>query len=691
MGKIQLLDTATINQIAAGEVIDRPSSIVKELMENAIDAGATVITVEIKDGGTSLIRISDNGCGIESEDIQTAFLRHSTSKIKSALDLLTVSSLGFRGEALSSIAAVCQVSVVTKTEDALTATRYVIEGGKEISLEEVGASNGTTFIVKNIFYNTPARRKFLKTAQTEAGYVSDVVEHIALSHPEISIRFISNGQARMHTPGNGSVKDVIYNIYGRDTANNVIELNDSCDFMKVTGFLGKPVINRGNRANENYFINGRYIKSGLIARCIEEAYKPYLMQHKYPFTVLHFEIDPELLDVNVHPAKMELRFRRQDQILPFVISSISKALKAKPTIVDVSLDKDEKNIAVIKRKEEKMAEPFEINRLKNNNKDVTVKVPDDYQIKESNQLILNKKDDNVTTESSTDFKKELNNGSNAKTDNESVKNINESSDPDLINKNNFISVNQELNVKEHTILKEHTTATEEYEEKEDTTQKEENIVKEDIIYDGKTLSLFNDEFLSESARVRHKIIGQVFDTYWIVEYDSKMFIIDQHAAHEKVLYESLMKRLKTRTVESQILNPPIIITLSMSEENLVKEHLDSFKKIGFEIEHFGGREYAVRAIPMDLYSLNSKELIIDIIDSLDSDSSKLNSEILSDRIATMSCKAAVKGNNRLSLKEADELIDKLLKLDNPYNCPHGRPTIISMSKYELERKFKRII
>ena len=691
MGKIQLLDTATINQIAAGEVIDRPSSIVKELMENAIDAGATVITVEIKDGGTSLIRISDNGCGIESEDIQTAFLRHSTSKIKSALDLLTVSSLGFRGEALSSIAAVCQVSVVTKTEDALTATRYVIEGGKEISLEEVGASNGTTFIVKNIFYNTPARRKFLKTAQTEAGYVSDVVEHIALSHPEISIRFISNGQARMHTPGNGSVKDVIYNIYGRDTANNVIELNDSCDFMKVTGFLGKPVINRGNRANENYFINGRYIKSGLIARCIEEAYKPYLMQHKYPFTVLHFEIDPELLDVNVHPAKMELRFRRQDQILPFVISSISRALKAKPTIVDVSLDKDEKNIAVIKRKEEKMAEPFEINRLKNNNKDVTVKVPDDYQIKESNQLILNKKDDNVTTESSTDFKKELNNGSNAKTDNESVKNINESSDPDLINKNNFISVNQELNVKEHTILKEHTTATEEYEEKEDTTQKEENIVKEDIIYDGKTLSLFNDEFLSESARVRHKIIGQVFDTYWIVEYDSKMFIIDQHAAHEKVLYESLMKRLKTRTVESQILNPPIIITLSMSEENLVKEHLDSFKKIGFEIEHFGGREYAVRAIPMDLYSLNSKELIIDIIDSLDSDSSKLNSEILSDRIATMSCKAAVKGNNRLSLKEADELIDKLLKLDNPYNCPHGRPTIISMSKYELERKFKRII
>lgn len=629
MGKIQLLDSATINQIAAGEVIDRPSSIVKELMENAIDAGASVITVEIKDGGISLIRISDNGSGIDSEDIQTAFLRHSTSKIKSAIDLLTVSSLGFRGEALSSIAAVCQVSLITKTEESLTATKYVIEGGKEVSLEEVGASNGTTFIVKNIFFNTPARRKFLKTPQTEAGYVSDVVEHIALSHPEISIRFISNGQARMHTPGNGSVKDVIYNIYGRDTANNLIEINDSCDFMKVTGFIGKPVINRGNRASENYFINGRFIKSALIARCIEEAYKPYLMQHKYPFTTLYFEMDQELIDVNVHPAKMELRFRKQDQILPFVISAISKALRQKPAIVDVKLDEALKNTAILKRKEERQAEPFEVKRVQAEKKEVEITLPKTVTVEQSAE------DSSV---------KEIPAG-------EKIINKQEEKDTDVCS----------------------------------------SVVRENVVYDGKTMSLFDDNFLSEKARARHKIVGQVFDTYWIVEYDGKMFIIDQHAAHEKVLYESLMTRLKTRTMESQILNPPIIISLSMSEENLINTHINAFKEMGFEIEPFGGKEYAVRAVPMDLYALNSKELIMDIIDSLNSESTKLTSEILSDRIATMSCKAAVKGNNKLSEKEADELIDKLLKLDNPYNCPHGRPTIISMTKYELERKFKRIV
>lgn len=651
MPEIHVLDQSTINQIAAGEVIERPASVVKELLENAIDARSSAVTVEIKEGGISFIRITDNGCGIDAGDVKVAFLRHSTSKIKSAEDLMTVSSLGFRGEALSSIAAVSQVELITKTKSALTGVRYVIEGGSEKELSEVGVPEGTTFIVRNLFFNTPARRKFLKTAQTEGGYISDIVERIALSHPEVSIRFIVNGQNKLHTSGNGNLKDVIYNIYGRDIASNLLEVNAENEFMKVTGYIGKPVISRGNRNYENYFINGRYIRSSLISKAIEESYKPYMMQHKYPFTALHVRISSELLDVNVHPTKMELRFRNQEQIYPYIIKLIGDTISGRELIPESVYD-DEK-IQNEKLKEEKkeqkklvaykpLPEPFEVSRQK--------------KLAEAERTIEKNAEKNAE-----------------KTAEKIMERPAFTQSADIVREDNYGTLNYgkraekaEINA---TIVK-----------NEETGNKPEQM------------TLFNDMLLSKSAREKHILVGQVFDTYWIVQYGEKMFIIDQHAAHEKVLYERTLARYRERKVASQAVNPPIILTLNMSEEALLNKYMDIFTEFGYEIEHFGGKEYAVRAVPYDLYSISKEDLLMEILDNLsDENAGKMTPELITEKIASMSCKAAVKGNNRLSEAEANELIDELLTLDNPYNCPHGRPTIISMSKYELEKKFKRIV
>ena len=601
MTNIKLLDQETINQIAAGEVIDRPSSIVKELMENAIDAGSSAITVEIKDGGISFIRITDNGCGIEKDDIKTAFLRHSTSKIETASDLLTISSLGFRGEALSSIAAVSQVELITKTKSSLTGIRYAIEGGEEKTLEDIGAPDGTTFIIRNLFYNTPARRKFLKTTTTEAGYISDIVERIALSHPDISIRFINGSQNRIYTSGNGKLKDVIYSIYGRDIASNLIEINYNNEFMHVSGFIGKPVISRGNRNFENYFINGRFIKNSMIYRSIEEAYKPYMMQHKYPFTALHIEIDSVLCDVNVHPSKMEIRFRNQDEIYSFIYKSLADALTEKELIPDIVLPQS---------------------------------IPP-----KNDTLEIYKNDINETSKI----------------------------EPKIIEK---VEPFEKKRIEEYK------------EQLKDETPK----------YEIKQIDMFEEKLLCEESLPKHRIIGQLFDTYWLVEFNNSLYIIDQHAAHEKVLFEKTMKSIKDKEVTSQKIIPPIILSLTLKEENLLKEHITVFEKIGYEIEHFGGNEYAVRAIPDNLFSISKKELLINMLDSLAEEACNINkNELILEKIASMSCKAAVKGNMTMSYREADSLIKELLKLDNPYNCPHGRPTIISMSKYELEKKFKRIV
>lgn len=631
MKKIQELDQSTINQIAAGEVVERPASVVKELLENAIDAGSTMISVEIEDGGLSLIRITDNGMGIDPGDIRIAFKRHTTSKIRTAVDLLSVSSLGFRGEALSSIAAVCQVELITKTAENLTGYRYKIEGGKETLFEEIGAPEGTTFIVKNIFFNTPARRKFLKTAQTEAGYVSDIVEKIALSHPEISISFKSNRQLKIHTAGNGNLKDVIYNVYGREITGNVIEINQENDFMKMTGYIGKAIISKGNRTFENYFINGRYIKSNILSKAIEAGYKFILMQHKYPFTVLNFEINPEYLDVNVHPSKMELRFRKGESIYPWVEECINNALIEKPNIIDVELEK----IKEIQDEIKYVPEPFEINR---------------QHIEEAKALSVNSQS-NI---GSTNYQA-----------------------PDHV----LGGLPEHLDVGEDNNYKANTDRVNT--DRVAVTPKN-NMVQQQIteVY---------DDFLSEVAKPKHRIIGQVFKTYWIIEYEDKMYIIDQHAAHEKVMFESLMKKFHEKNISTQFINPPIILSLSMNEAALLEKYMGHFKEIGFEIEHFGGQDYAVRGVPSDLYSLDSEEVLMEIIDNLSNENTKLVADSITDKIASMSCKAAVKGNSNMSYNEADALITQLLALENPYNCPHGRPTIISMSKYELEKKFKRII
>lgn len=616
MGIIKELDQSTINQIAAGEVVERPSSIVKELMENSIDAGATMISVEIEDGGTKSIRITDNGKGIDKEDIRIAFLRHTTSKIKTALDLLNVSSLGFRGEALSSIAAVCQVELLTRTKDSIVGCRYRIEGGKEVALEEIGIPVGTTFIVNNIFFNTPARRKFLRTAQTESGYVADIVEKIALSHPEIAINFKSNGKVRIHTSGNGNLKDVIYSIYGKEITQNLLEVKEENDFMKISGYIGKAIISKGNRTFENYFINGRYIKSNIISKAIEDGYKFILMQHKYPFTVINFEINPEFLDVNVHPSKMELRFRKSESIYPIISETINDCLIEKPNIIDVKLEQEKE----ITESYKYVPEPFEIKRNE------TAK-HNEYNFSASFGESVNETDDYTTDSKNLILENDLN---------------------DRQIQNTSAYVQREL--------------TETY-----------------------------DDFLTEAAKPKHKIIGQVFETYWIIEYEDKMYIIDQHAAHEKVMFESLMDKLKNKSISTQMINPPIILNLSLKEFDLVNKYLDSFKEIGFDIEPFGGQDFVIRGVPSDLYSLDSQQVLMGIVDSLTNEAGKMVPDIITEKIASMSCKAAVKGNSKLSYNEADRLISQLLTLENPYNCPHGRPTIISMSKYELEKKFKRII
>lgn len=682
MGRIQVLDQNTINQIAAGEVIERPASVVKELMENAIDALATSVTVEIKDGGISFIRITDNGMGIAKEEVKTAFLRHATSKIKTALDLLTVSSLGFRGEALSSIGAVSMVELITKRKEDFLGTRYEVAGGEGGEPEEIGVPDGTTFIIRNLFYNTPARKKFLKTPMTEAGYINDIVCRMAMAHPEVSIRFINNGRHMLHTSGNGNLKDVIYAIYGKDIALNLLSLNTDNDYIKIKGYIGKPLISRGNRTYENYFINGRYIKSAIINKAIEEGYRNFMMQHKYPFTAIHFEVNQELIDVNVHPAKLELRFRNSEEIYPVIINAISEGLKEKELIPEASFDDEKKNDKVLDKangnngkETQKTPEYFESNRIKKEftpyknpylkstvNTDYTVRLNAEKHTEKHNEnSVLQNKDIKVIFDEQT----------------ENVINVEvKNTDSSVLDKNK----EEKCNDVNNDIISENITT----------------YVNEDINYNHsqkpEQLELFDDKLLSKEARLKHKIVGQVFDTYWIVQYGEKMFIIDQHAAHEKVLYERTVAKLKERKAISQSLNPPIILSLNLREEEIVREYMNYFNELGYEIEAFGGNEYAVRAIPFDLFSIAKKELLMEIIDDLSDDSSiKRQSNLILEKIASMSCKAAVKGNNRLSSAEADTLIDELLSLENPYNCPHGRPTIISMSKYELEKKFKRIV
>ena len=618
MPNIAILNQETIDKIAAGEVVERPCSVVKELVENAIDAGSTAITVEIKDGGISFIRITDNGCGIERDQVAVAFYRHSTSKIRSAEDLLTVKSLGFRGEALSSISAVARVELITKTYDELTGTRYVIEGSKELSNEEIGAPDGTTFIVKDLFYNVPARRKFLKTAQTEGSYISDMVEKLALSHPDISFKFINNNQTKLHTSGNGNRKDIIYHIFGREISSSLLEVKHECEYFKVEGFIGKPVITRGNRNYENYFINGRYVKSNILSRAIEEAYKSFLMQHQYPFTVLYFTFFSEL-DVNVHPTKMELRFDNNNEIYVELCDTIYAILSHKEMIPEVPVDSTPAPKKIVHEYKEPIPEPFEKRRI------------NEVRAAESKS---------VYGQSVTSAVKD------------------------------YSAI--------ETAAKTPETSTA-YEPAQVVTGTQQ------------TLGDYDKVFLTESAKKQFSIIGQLFKTYWLIEFEDKLYIIDQHAAHEKVLYEKTMARLANKDFTSQRISPPIVMTLDARECEMLEKYRPQIEQFGYEVEHFGGKEYMISAIPDNLFNIDMKDLFIEMLDDFSNATGRQTPDIITEKVASMSCKAAVKGNDKLTLPEINKLIDELLSLDNPYNCPHGRPTIISMSKYEIEKKFKRIV
>ena len=658
MANIQVLDQITIDKIAAGEVIERPASIVKELVENAIDAGASAVTVEIKEGGISFIRITDNGCGIPREEVPLAFLRHSTSKIRTVEDLSTVASLGFRGEALSSIAAISQVELITKTRECVLGTRYLIEGGKEKKIEDAGAKDGTTFLIHQMFYNTPARRKFLKTAMTEASHVNELMIRLALSHPEVSFEFINNGQSKLHTSGNGRLKDVIYQVFGREVTQNLLEVDEAIPGLKVTGYIGKPLISRGNRNYENYYINGRYVKSNIIAKAIEDAYKDFTMQHKYPFTVLHFVMDGNDLDVNVHPTKMELRFSRQQDVYNFVYMAVKNALSERELIPRVELP------------EAKPVPTFAPETT-------TATAPVSGPAKQSMPAALFKPATPVKEERNLDY---------------FMKKMQE-------RVTSYHNQQSQAEVKHIYAVHRETQQVDRIREAANYRKVQENKLKPDVSKTEETvqekpeqLNLFEEKLLSKESVVEHKIIGQLFDTYWLVEFHDQLYIIDQHAAHERVLYEKTLQGMKTREFTSQYLSPPIILNLSMQEEEILKEHMDTFANIGFEIEAFGGDSYAVRAIPDNLFGIAKKELLIEMLDSLvEGISSSIAPDMIAEKVASMSCKAAVKGNSRLSYKEVEELIKELLKLDNPYHCPHGRPTIIAMTKQELEKKFKRIV
>lgn len=692
MKRIAVLDQNTIDKIAAGEVVERPSSVVKELVENAIDAGATAVTVEITDGGKKLIRITDNGSGIEADQIPLAFCRHATSKIEKVEDLEQITSLGFRGEALSSIAAVSQVELITKTPSAITGSRYIIEGGAERSLEELGAPDGSTFLVRNLFYNTPARSKFLKSDMTEANYIHTLMEQLALSHPEISFKYIQNKQVKLHSSGNYNVKDVIYSVYGKDIAKALLEADYENDFMKITGFVGKPEIARGNRGFENYYINGRYVKNNIITKAIENAYRGFLMQHKFPFVSLQMEMEGNDLDVNVHPAKREVRFAREQEVYEAVYDTVRKALTKKEMIPSFTIGKEEKAPPQEVPKPADIPEPFETKRRET--------------IYERNRPLREF--------SATYGEKISEDTAPAKCNNTEIsRNTDLQSPPAPAGASSSIQDNKEVFSREEEALFHGTLH--QASKNEDTCLEPEKIQHQEAPFSEpvpkdsqkatekagertsapksspKQMELFEEKLLAPESRNKIRLIGQVFDTYWLVQFGEYFYIIDQHAAHEKIYYEKFVKEFRENTVTSQYLNPPMIVTLNLQEEAVLKDNKAYFRQFGFEIEHFGGKEYCISAVPSNLYGLTEEQLFLDMLDHLTDARGKDLFEIFAQRLATMACKAAVKGNHAMSSQEAEKLIDQLLKLDNPYHCPHGRPTIISMTKTELEKKFKRII
>lgn len=704
---IKVLDQNTINKIAAGEVIEKPSSVIKELVENSIDSGATAVTVEVKGGGLSFLRVTDNGAGIKKDEVKLAFLRHATSKLVTVEDLLSISSLGFRGEALASIAAVAQVEMITKIADDVTGLRYQIHGGKEISSEEIGAPGGTTIIVRNLFYNTPARKKFMKTDATETSYIYDLMCRICMSHPEISFKFIANGTDKLFTSGNGKLRDIIYHIYGRDITSNLLEINAENDYMKISGYIARPCISRGNRSFEGYYVNHRYIKSAVLTKAIEDAFRTFVMIHKFPFTEINFQVRPDLLDVNVHPTKMELKFANSQDIYSFTYNAIRETLLFKELIPDVAPGKNPKPETFKQRDVGNAPEAFENKRreeiVRAEERTVPQSQPEQLRSAETQtspqQLCpIEPQTSSQPVRPVIEIIDETSSSNNKGSD---VIDNNKTEKP----AGNYIYAdrNNDLEraiVQNRNVVNESPAYTAPAPARPSVTAATQDSTvsaASDAAYieeAGKKYvqqDMFQEKFLTKEARAKHRLIGQLFKTYWLIEYDGKFFIMDQHAAHEKVKYEELMENYKNKKIYSQYLMPPAVVTLSAAEIEFLHENMDMFEALGYQIENFGGREFKLNAVPDNLFGLDGRELFIDFIADASSSAKKVTIDTFIHKLSTMACKAAIKGNTEISFKEADALIDQLLKLENPYTCPHGRPTVISMTEAEIEKKFKRIV
>lgn len=716
---IKVLDQNTINKIAAGEVIEKPSSVIKELVENSIDSGATAVTVEVKGGGLSFLRVTDNGAGIKKDEVKLAFLRHATSKLVTVEDLLSISSLGFRGEALASIAAVAQVEMITKTADDVTGLRYQIHGGKEISSEEIGAPGGTTIIVRNLFYNTPARKKFMKTDPTEISYIYDLICRICMSHPEISFKFIANGTDKLFTSGNGKLRDIIYHIYGRDITSNLLEINAENDYMKISGYIARPCISRGNRSFEGYYVNHRYIKSAVLTKAIEDAFRTFVMIHKFPFTEINFQVRPDLLDVNVHPTKMELKFANSQDIYSFTYNAIRETLLFKELIPDVAPGKDPKPETFKQRDVGKAPEAFENKRreaiVRAEERTVPQSQPEQHRPAEPQNQPEQLR--SAETQTSPQQLCPIEPQTSSQPVPPVIEIIDETSSSnnkgsDVIDNNktekpagNYIYAdrNNDLEraiVQNRNVVNESPAYTAPAPARPSVTAATQDSTvsaASDAAYieeAGKKYvqqDMFQEKFLTKEARAKHRLIGQLFKTYWLIEYDGKFFIMDQHAAHEKVKYEELMENYKNKKIYSQYLMPPAVVTLSAAEIEFLHENMEMFEALGYQIENFGGREFKLNAVPDNLFGLDGRELFIDFIADASSSAKKVTIDTFIHKLSTMACKAAIKGNTEISFKEADALIDQLLKLENPYTCPHGRPTVISMTESEIEKKFKRIV
>lgn len=716
---IKVLDQNTINKIAAGEVIEKPSSVIKELVENSIDSGATAVTVEVKGGGLSFLRVTDNGAGIKKDEVKLAFLRHATSKLVTVEDLLSISSLGFRGEALASIAAVAQVEMITKTDDDVTGLRYQIHGGKEISSEEIGAPGGTTIIVRNLFYNTPARKKFMKTDATETSYIYDLMCRICMSHPEISFKFIANGTDKLFTSGNGKLRDIIYHIYGRDITSNLLEINAENDYMKISGYIARPCISRGNRSFEGYYVNHRYIKSAVLTKAIEDAFRTFVMIHKFPFTEINFQVRPDLLDVNVHPTKMELKFANSQDIYSFTYNAIRETLLFKELIPDVAPGKDPKPETFKQRDVGNAPEAFENKRREEivRAEERTVPQSQPEQLRPAEPQSQPEQLRSAETQTSPQQLCPIEPQTSSQPVRPVIEIIDETSSSnnkgsDVIDNNktekpagNYIYAdrNNDLEraiVQNRNVVNESPAYTAPAPARPSVTAATQDSTvsaASDAAYieeAGKKYvqqDMFQEKFLTKEARAKHRLIGQLFKTYWLIEYDGKFFIMDQHAAHEKVKYEELMENYKNKKIYSQYLMPPAVVTLSAAEIEFLHENMEMFEALGYQIENFGGREFKLNAVPDNLFGLDGRELFIDFIADASSSAKKVTIDTFIHKLSTMACKAAIKGNTEISFKEADALIDQLLKLENPYTCPHGRPTVISMTESEIEKKFKRIV